>query len=254
MGTEVLRPQDCLIHQRIRVAPVVFPRRKSNYGNGNGQIRANVGNNGNRKVQIRPEQRRRSPEPAGPKRSASVGDFKTRSNQVGMGQVTILRRGESIDWKEKVDLAPSMRGNGDDAVLLSGTERLGPCPEMVPKQIRMSRPSSGAGDVYAGSAFSLSPSPRAVPLPSFFNRKSSPNTVDDSATKDLRRLLRLEWKNKTYPDSGPDLTIESSVSLQLNFQKIANFPWYFFNMESNCILKLRPKESGPETAIFFFFF
>ncbi|KAL6571550.1 hypothetical protein OROHE_003193 [Orobanche hederae] len=57
---------------------------------------------------------------------------------------------------------------------------------LVPKKIR---PAAGTPtDVYAGSAFSMSPSPRSVPLPSFFNRKDS----NDGATIDLRRLLRLE--------------------------------------------------------------
>ncbi|PIM97588.1 hypothetical protein CDL12_29941 [Handroanthus impetiginosus] len=82
----------------------------------------------------------------------------------------------------------------DDLGVL-GTERIGPdSPEMVPKQIRLSPPP--LADVYAGSAFSLSPSPQSLPLPSFFNKKhQSDNTskpFDDSATRDLRRLLRLE--------------------------------------------------------------
>ncbi|AES91747.2 hypothetical protein MTR_4g118490 [Medicago truncatula] len=47
-------------------------------------------------------------------------------------------------------------------------------------------------DTYAGSAaFGLSPSPSALPLPSFLMKKQLAVTVDDSATRDLRRLLRL---------------------------------------------------------------
>ncbi|PNX63486.1 hypothetical protein L195_g061653, partial [Trifolium pratense] len=45
-------------------------------------------------------------------------------------------------------------------------------------------------DKYAGSAFSVSPSPSELPLPSFLTKKSLP-TFDDSATQDLRRLLRI---------------------------------------------------------------
>lgn len=47
-------------------------------------------------------------------------------------------------------------------------------------------------DKYAGSAFSMSPSPSALPLPSFLMKKQFSAAVDDSATRDLRRLLRLD--------------------------------------------------------------
>ncbi|MFS7928573.1 hypothetical protein Hanom_Chr04g00322361 [Helianthus anomalus] len=52
-------------------------------------------------------------------------------------------------------------------------------------------------DSYAGSAFFHSPSPRSLPLPSFFKKQDSMAMVDDddafddSATKHLCRLLRL---------------------------------------------------------------
>ncbi|KAK1417880.1 hypothetical protein QVD17_27014 [Tagetes erecta] len=51
-------------------------------------------------------------------------------------------------------------------------------------------------DSYAGSAFFHSPSPRSLPLPSFFNMKQESmvedhDGFDDSATKHLCRLLRL---------------------------------------------------------------
>lgn len=45
-------------------------------------------------------------------------------------------------------------------------------------------------EMYAGSAV-VSPSPSALPLPSFFTKQSS-TAFDSSATRDLRRLLRLE--------------------------------------------------------------
>lgn len=53
-------------------------------------------------------------------------------------------------------------------------------------------------DSYAGSAFFHSPSPRSLPLPSFFNKKQDSmamvtdhDAFDDSATKHLCSLLRL---------------------------------------------------------------
>ncbi|CAO2184529.1 unnamed protein product [Urochloa humidicola] len=45
---------------------------------------------------------------------------------------------------------------------------------------------------YAGPAFSTSPEPSALPLPQFPLRKAAAAAVDDAATRDLRRILRLE--------------------------------------------------------------
>ncbi|CAO2203550.1 unnamed protein product [Urochloa humidicola] len=45
---------------------------------------------------------------------------------------------------------------------------------------------------YAGPAFSTSPEPSALPLPQFPVRKAAAAAVDDAATHDLRRILRLE--------------------------------------------------------------
>ncbi|XP_071727371.1 uncharacterized protein [Rutidosis leptorrhynchoides] len=50
-------------------------------------------------------------------------------------------------------------------------------------------------DSYAGSAYFHSPSPRSLPLPSFFNKKDDSmvdhDGFDDSATKHICSLLRL---------------------------------------------------------------
>ncbi|XP_042449100.1 uncharacterized protein LOC122034027 [Zingiber officinale] len=64
------------------------------------------------------------------------------------------------------------------------------------REVRAKTFSTTPRDVYAGSACALSPSPRALPLPRFSRRKEeSPagaTSVDPFATRDLRRLLRLE--------------------------------------------------------------
>jgi len=204
MGTEILRPQDCLI-ERVRFSPC---RRKNYYGNtyGNGipyTSNNNTNNNPsfsnpnpkpNRKPAVRSErsaareqQRKQRPsEPLVSWRSSSAGDLKGWKNQnLAMEKVTILRRGESLDSK--------IRSNGGDLVV-AGTDRLGPHPKMVTKQIKMVDPRSSpvaAGDLmYAGSAFSVSPAPSSLPLPSFSKKKQL--SFDDSATRDLRRLLRLD--------------------------------------------------------------
>ncbi|KAJ4823655.1 hypothetical protein Tsubulata_032511 [Turnera subulata] len=211
MGTEILRPQDCLI-ERIRVSPC--RRRNYYYGNGGGFYASNLntttiitssGSNtnarSNRKPAARSErpdhQRKRSPEKSISKRSSSADDVRSSrshgSNNLVMEKVTILRRGESLDSKVKTaesDSKKEQTGGGGDMVV-TGTERLGPAPEMVSKPARIvDLRSPVAADMYAGSAFSVSPAPSSLPLPSF---KKKQVTVDDLATRDLRRLLRLDF-------------------------------------------------------------
>ncbi|KAJ6904054.1 hypothetical protein NC651_021259 [Populus alba x Populus x berolinensis] len=186
MGTEVLRPQDCLT-ERTRVSPC--RRRNYYYGNGNGKF--------NRKPTAvrsdRSDQRKKQSEPSVSKKSRSDKNNSSNNNKV-MEKVTILRRGESLD--SKIKSSETEQGNGADLVVTS-TDRLGPDPKMVSKQIRIGDPRSpvagnvaGNGDIYAGSAFSVSPPPSSLPLPLF--SKKNHLSVDDSATRDLRRLLRLD--------------------------------------------------------------
>ncbi|MED6119753.1 hypothetical protein PIB30_014615 [Stylosanthes scabra] len=174
MATEILRPQDCFI-ERIRVPPASYSRRRTysnNHSNYHGSNNFNnhhaasaaASRSSNRKPVTRSDQRKRavvssSPQPvpaaAMPlRRTRSAEDSRlARSNGFAGDKVTILRRGQSLD----------------------------------------SMPAAAVnGDMYAGSAFSVSPSPSALPLPSFSTKKQSSPAVDDSATRDLRRLLRLE--------------------------------------------------------------
>ncbi|KAF8038163.1 hypothetical protein BT93_B0891 [Corymbia citriodora subsp. variegata] len=203
MATEVLRPQDCLI-QRIRVSPASFPRRKAcNYGNSySNPSRSSA--RPNRKQQIQQYQQPAKPEPQRKRyvpaqsetstssRSSSSDDLRQARSSSGhlvMEKVTILRRGESLDSKIKSQVSEA----ASDLVVFDGTQRLGPDPEMVPKQVRIVDLRSPAGrrcDVYAGSAFAVSPEPSSLPLPSFSKKKHL--SFDDSATRDLRRLLRLD--------------------------------------------------------------
>ncbi|XP_010914350.1 uncharacterized protein [Elaeis guineensis] len=163
MATEVLRPHDVLMAQRMRPLPAFLPRRRPN---------PNPNPKPSRKTTSpRSEARKR--------REASPKLAKTGGTTVGEKQVTILRRGESQDMLKKPEIA-TMFGRG----------RLGPDPEMVPKQINFGDPAA-ATKMYAGSAFSVSPSPSSLPLPNFFLKKDE-SAVVDYATKDLRRLLRLE--------------------------------------------------------------
>ncbi|OIS98549.1 PREDICTED: uncharacterized protein LOC109232558 [Nicotiana attenuata] len=171
MGTEVLRPQNCL---REPQAAMVFHRRKT----GNGYYN----NYGYRKPVVRTEKKKLNNKSQNQNKAEPL--ISRRSSADG-GNVTILRRGDSLD-----SLNPKI---GTDKkkpeFTVYGTGRLGP---EAPKQIRV---GFSPADMYAGSAaFSNSPSPRSLPLPSFFNSKKQVEfkSFDDSATRDLRRLLRLE--------------------------------------------------------------
>lgn len=139
MGTEVIRPQNCLVN-RMRDSPATIfhhPRR----------------NHPHRKPPLRPDQRRRF---------GSV-DFRTTAKDI------VRRRGESFDSFSNIK---NRRSNGHEVV--------------------------SPDDIYAGSSiFVVSPAPSSLPLPSFSRRDADSHvvvvSVDDSASQDLRRLLRLEF-------------------------------------------------------------
>lgn len=215
MGTEILRPQDCLI-ERIRVSPC--RRRNNNYYNYYGNSYTNPPKyydsnpRFNRKPAVvrseRADQRKRQSEPSLiSKRSNSVDDLKISKNHhhnsnhgyksshnLVTEKVTILRRGESLDSKiQNSENAAALKKDHAGDIVVTGTDRLGPGPEMVPKQTRivdLRSPVNGKCDVYAGSAFAVSPAPSSLPFPSFSKKKQV--SFDDSATRDLRRLLRLD--------------------------------------------------------------
>lgn len=98
-----------------------------------------------------------------------------------MGQVKILKRGEKLGQTRN-----GFNNNKEDVDLVLGsTDRLGPDPETVQQQIRVSEFKVVDG-VYAGSAFVASPPPSSLPVPGFLGK------MNGSATSDLRRLLRLD--------------------------------------------------------------
>lgn len=110
-----------------------------------------------------------------------------------MGQVKILKRGEKLSPENShhgggVLAVPvenrkaRVKSEVDLDLFLGSTDRLGPDPVTVQKQVRVSDPREG---IYAGSAFVASPPPSSVPVPFFLGRNGA-------ATSDLRRLLRLD--------------------------------------------------------------
>ncbi|KAJ0975673.1 hypothetical protein J5N97_017638 [Dioscorea zingiberensis] len=162
MGTEILRPRDCLPPPATSTA-ALFPRRNPN-----------------------PKPYRKSswasrPEPKKQRGGSLKPEKSAATSRLVAGQVTILRRGQHLDAFRVPDN------------VVYGIGRLRPDPEpepeLIPRQIRME--DRMPGEVYAGSGFSVSaPAPSALPLPNFFKR--SDVAVDQTATRDLRRLLRLE--------------------------------------------------------------
>ncbi|CAL9094310.1 unnamed protein product [Musa textilis] len=166
MGTEVLRPHDCLLRPSLALRNSKPIRRR-------------------RDSSLKRSAKPRHPAPGG--------------GYLVVGQVAILRRGESLE-AEKATKGEPVAGSGgwEPAVFITG--RLGRDPAMIPRELPLLLPAAEAaaalpGEVYAGSGFVLSPSPRALPLPSFSRKKegsAAAAVVDCSATRDLRRLLRLD--------------------------------------------------------------
>nr|XP_009805060.1 PREDICTED: uncharacterized protein LOC104250189 [Nicotiana sylvestris] len=176
-GVAVLQPQDVLKQRLSYRHSYVQPMRSRRNSNSNPLPNPNP--NPNPKNNNR---RKRSPQKNGSANLSSSPPAKNRP--MVMGEVKILKRGEALT--KPVPLKDDNRKVGGGVVedlVLSTTDRLGPEPNMVPKQIRI-------GDFYAGSAFVTSPPPSSLPVPAFFNKKKSEST--DDATSDLRRLLRLD--------------------------------------------------------------
>ncbi|GMN62061.1 hypothetical protein TIFTF001_031135 [Ficus carica] len=74
-------------------------------------------------------------------------------------------------------------------VVVCGTQQLGSTGKMVPKRLGIVNPRVpmvGNSDIYAGFAFAVLSTPSLFPL-----LQGSPITVDDSATRDLRRVLQI---------------------------------------------------------------
>ncbi|XP_004508390.1 uncharacterized protein [Cicer arietinum] len=194
MGTAILRSHDCLQGRFLPNDDLSIPSSKI-------RSRKNSNPNPNCKSYVN-QNRRRKRSPVAPAqanfndRRRSGDRTETLSNGVAavnllMGQVKILKRGEKLssenihDGKLVVPVEDckvmTMELDHPD-LLLGSTDRFGPDPITVQKQVRVSDSKDG---IYAGSAFVASPPPSSVPVPGFLGK----NGV---ATSDLRRILRLD--------------------------------------------------------------
>ncbi|KAE8654583.1 Polyamine-modulated factor 1-binding protein 1 [Hibiscus syriacus] len=125
---------------------------------------------------IKPNNRKGSP-PLGfqsnNRRQAESMVAKSPGKNLVMGQVKILKRGETLTTaaEKKTDLRTT---DEEFDLALGSTNRLGPDPETMQKQVKLKEFKIGGS--YAGSASFVSPPPSSLPVPVFLGRtaKASP--------------------------------------------------------------------------------
>ncbi|KAL5850218.1 hypothetical protein ACOSQ4_008231 [Xanthoceras sorbifolium] len=196
MTVAVLNPQDCLIKDyRFSKQPLISPMKDSR----------SYRSNRTQQPPPPPNRTKRSPPRShkNPPTSRSSAPTKAPAkNNLVMGQVKILKRGEELTLTaaaKPIKVEPEKKKGGaavqkcsEPDPDLGSTERLGPEPESVPIQIRLADSKNGAPNFYAGSAFVTSPPPSSLPLPAFFTKKAVVAVKNDDATSDLRRILKLD--------------------------------------------------------------
>ncbi|KAJ1436960.1 hypothetical protein SESBI_03795 [Sesbania bispinosa] len=172
MGTALLRSHDCL-QSRLRhdasslATSSVRSQRNSNPN-------PNQTRRGKRsRPAVHPNFQDRDRSRSGVDQSCVV--VKLPGANLVMGQVKILKRGEKLSPEDTTKKSEE----GFDLVLGS-TDRLGPDPETVQKQVRVPDLTEG---IYAGPTSLASPPPSSLPVPGFLGKKSG------TITGDLRRLL-----------------------------------------------------------------
>ncbi|XVE53565.1 hypothetical protein DITRI_Ditri03aG0013000 [Diplodiscus trichospermus] len=173
MGVAVLQPEDCI--------KLLNPMKQPKYPCPNPN-RMNRANRKKRSTNTSPTSR-------------PAVDSKVPANNLVMGQVKILKRGEDLSKMTQEKPARFEKENVDAD--LGTTNRLGPDPGSVPTQVRLTESNNNGNKVvsaafYAGSAFITSPPPSSVPMPAFFTKKFGVTVKYDNATSDLRRILRLD--------------------------------------------------------------
>jgi hypothetical protein len=202
MGTAILRSHDCLQgrfrHEALTLTPPLKPHRNTN---------PNLNGANSRRRKRSPMKIQSSFQDRDSRDRSMVA--KAPSKNLVMGEVKILKRGEPLtQTKTKNSFydganrglglgivvaaavgnrKPRAKSEGDEAgsdLGLGSTDRLGPDPDTVQKQIKVAEFNVVEG-IYAGSAFFTSPPPSSLPVPGFLGKNGA-------ATSDLRRLLRLD--------------------------------------------------------------
>ncbi|XVF35506.1 hypothetical protein REPUB_Repub18cG0151500 [Reevesia pubescens] len=168
MATGILRTEDCL-RNRFRHETLSLDHPFRHRRNPNPKMIKPKSNNDF------PNSRRRKMSPLGfqwnNKRQSESMVAKLPGKNLVMGQVKILKRGETLMVAaEKTDRATIHRsGDENESDLgLGSTNRLGPDPKTMQKQIMLKE--FKIGGFFAGSASSVSPPPSSLPVPSFLGR------------------------------------------------------------------------------------
>lgn len=183
MTVAVLSPQDVLKENRFSKQPLIP---KNSYPNLNRPNRTQS----NRRKRSPPRNQNTSP----PSRGAVVAPKLSAKNNLVMGQVKILKRGEELTKTTPVQAPEPVKKTAENRPDpdLGSTERLGPDPQSVPILNRLTESKVRVTSFYAGSAFITSPPPSSLPLPAFFTKKTITAVKHDDATSDLRRILKLD--------------------------------------------------------------
>lgn len=169
MATAILRTEDCL-RNLLRHETLSFDHPLRSRRNPNPKLIKPKSNNDFSKSRSR----KRSPigfHPNNRRQSESMVAKPPGMNLV-MGQVKILKRGETlIAAAQKTDRGRMDESMGEEEFDLSlgSTNRLGPDPETMQKQLKLKESKIGGG-LYAGSASFLSPPPSSLPVPGFLGR------------------------------------------------------------------------------------
>lgn len=109
------------------------------------------------------------------KRSPTVVKSPAANTNLVMEQVKILKRGETLSaFKKKENCSPDdtrrpvLKMIKDVDLIVSSTNRIGPEPEILMKQIRASK----GLQIFSGAICSISPLPSCVPIPCFLGKNN----------------------------------------------------------------------------------
>ncbi|XP_061341043.1 uncharacterized protein LOC133287441 [Gastrolobium bilobum] len=197
MGAVVLHPKDCLRNEPYS-QPIIYIPRNMKFPNSCPKSRS--------------ERHKRSHH----QNPASTSDPKPQVNQLVMGQVKILKRGQQLNetapdpQSETLDNAITRDSQLDtlenelapDSQLETSENELTPdCSKLETAENELASDSQSDNDLsstlslpgglYAGpSMFVVSPPPSSVPLPAFVAKKI---VASSDATRDLRKMLHLDF-------------------------------------------------------------